>query len=172
MYFRHYQIMSTLLLSPHQVNQKLQRIALEIKEKTFRHQHIILVGVVESGLQLARIIAQILLQNGSPTEVFSLKVNKPNPLAEPVICAIPEETLKNSTVILIDDVQNSGRTMIYAVQHFLQFPVHAIQTCVLVDRQHNRFPVRADYVGLSLSTTLKEHVNVTVQDANVSVTLS
>lgn len=172
LYFRHYQIMSTLLLSPTQVTQKLQRIALEIKEKTFGHQKIILVGIAESGLQLAHIIADILLQNNSAMEVFSIKVNKPNPLAEPVICSIDKEKLVNSTVILVDDVQNSGRTMIYAVQYFLQFPVYAIQTCVLVDRLHNLFPVSADYVGLSLSTTLKEHVTVTVQKTNVSVTLS
>ncbi len=172
MYFRHYQIMSTLLLSPTQVNQKLQRIALEIKEKTFGHDKIILVGIAESGLQLAHIIAKILHQNDSEVEIFSIKVNKPDPLTEPVVCSIAEEKLLNSTVILVDDVQNSGRTMIYAVQYFLKFPVYAIQTCVLVDRLHNLFPVRADYVGLSLSTTLKEHVTVTVQDTVVSVTLS
>jgi len=93
LYFRHYQIMSTLLLSPTQVNQKLQRIALEIKEKTFGHKKIILVGIAESGLQLAHIIAKILHQNGSEVEIFPVKVNKPNPLAEPVVCTIADEKL-------------------------------------------------------------------------------
>jgi pyrimidine operon attenuation protein/uracil phosphoribosyltransferase len=164
--------MSTLLLTPHQVNQKLQRIALEIKEKTFGHQHLILVGIAESGLKLANIIAQMLAANGNKIDVFSIKINKPNPLELPISCNISQDLLKNTTVILVDDVQNSGRTMIYAVQHFLKFPVYAIQTCVLVDRLHNLFPVSADYVGLSLSTTLKEHVTVDVQDADVRVTLS
>jgi pyrimidine operon attenuation protein/uracil phosphoribosyltransferase len=82
---------------------------------------------------------------------------------------VTAEMLKNAVVVLVDDVQNSGRTMMYAIKYFLQFEVQSIQTCVLVDRGHNRFPVHSDFVGLSLSTTLQEHVSVefTENDAEV-----
>ena len=90
---------------------------------------------------------------------------------QPVQTDINPDQLKNATLILIDDVQNSGRTLAYALRHFLQYPVHAVQTCVLIDRRHNFFPVKADYIGLSLSTTLQEHVQVEVNGTEVTVLL-
>jgi pyrimidine operon attenuation protein/uracil phosphoribosyltransferase len=103
--------------------------------------------------------------------VYSVQINKQNPLQEDLKTNIPAELLSGATLILIDDVQNSGRTLAYTLKHFLQFPLISIQTCVLVDRRHNYFPVKADYIGLSLSTTLQEHVQVEVNGDDVSVTL-
>jgi pyrimidine operon attenuation protein/uracil phosphoribosyltransferase len=71
-------------------------------------------------------------------------------------------------VIIIDDVANSGKTLLYAVKPFLEFQPKKIQTLVLVERSHNNFPVRPDYVGLSISTTLQEHIFVEVKDGEVT----
>ena len=68
--------------------------------------------------------------------------------------------LKNKIVILVDDVLNSGRTLIHATQAILETEVKGLQTVCLVDRKHRKFPIRADYVGLTLSTTLQEHITV------------
>ena len=99
-------------------------------------------------------------------------INKTSPLETPIETDVNGDELYNSIIIIVDDVQNSGKTMAFAVKHFLQYPVKSIQTCVLIDRRYNLFPVRADYVGLSLSTTLKEHVSVETENGNISVSLS
>ena len=70
-----------------------------------------------------------------------------------------QKDFENKSVILVDDVLNSGKTLIYAVKLFLHKPVKQLSTLVLVDRSHTRFPVKADFVGLSLSTTLQERID-------------
>ena len=72
---------------------------------------------------------------------------------------------------MVDDVLNSGKTLIYGVKHFLTIPIKKISTVVLVDRNHKRFPIQADYVGLSLATTMQEHINVEFEEGNDSVFL-
>jgi len=84
---------------------------------------------------------------------------------------VPVELFDGATLILVDDVQNSGKTMMYTIRHFLQYPVKSVQTCVLVDRRHNSFPVRSDYIGLSLSTTLEDHVVVEMSDKGLEACL-
>jgi pyrimidine operon attenuation protein/uracil phosphoribosyltransferase len=79
---------------------------------------------------------------------------------------VPEETLKNGFIILVDDVLNSGKTMQYALVKLLERPTKAIKTLALVDRSHRRYPIKADFVGLSLSTTLKERVEVDLSSSN------
>ena len=103
--------------------------------------------------------------------VYRISINKQRPLENPVTSDIPEEQLKDATLIIVDDVQNSGKTMMYSIRHFLNFPLRSVQTCVLVDRSHNKFPVKSDYVGISLSTTLQEHVTVEVNGKEVEVFL-
>ena len=87
-------------------------------------------------------------------------LDKIDPLSHPISLSIQEETLNNAYVILIDDVINSGSTMQYALKKMLQKPTKAIKTVVLIDRMHRRYPIKADFVGMSLSTTLKERVEV------------
>ena len=74
-------------------------------------------------------------------------------------------------LILVDDVLNSGKTLMYGAKYFLSVPLKKLSTIVLVDRNHNRFPIKADFVGLSLSTTLKEHISVELEK-NAGVYLS
>ena len=72
--------------------------------------------------------------------------------------------MKNGYIVLIDDVLNSGKTMQYALMEVLQFPTKAIKTLTLVDRTHRRFPIKANFIGLSLSTTLKDRVEVILSE--------
>ena len=84
---------------------------------------------------------------------------------EPIV-DFKENAFMNKTVILVDDVLNSGKTMMYAVKLFLDKPVKKINTVVLVDRSHRRFPVKADFVGMTLSTTLQERVEADFSKKN------
>jgi pyrimidine operon attenuation protein/uracil phosphoribosyltransferase len=146
-------------------------MALEIIERT--NGNLVLAGIESNGIQLAGIIGKHLQAiTGTPFLVYRVRINKPNPLQSKLETDLPAELLTGATLILVDDVQNSGRTMIYSIRHFLQFPLESVQTCVLVDRKHNNFPVRADYVGLSLSTTLQDHVLVEVNGEAIEVFLT
>jgi len=93
-------------------------------------------------------------------ERVDLKLDKDRPLEEPVVLSVELDTLKGRTVLLVDDVLMSGRTLMYAAAHLVSVPLKQLTTVVLVDRRHRTFPIRADIVGLTLSTTLREHISV------------
>ena len=92
--------------------------------------------------------------------MIEVKVNKKNPNDNDIKIAIDDAELVNKVIILVDDVLKSGKTLIFGAKPFLNFPVKRLTTVVLVDRGHNRYPIKADFVGLSLSTTLQEHITV------------
>lgn len=153
--------MTQEILNAAQIEQKINRLAYQILENTFEESAINIGGIQGNGYHLAERLAAIIQLHGKvKTEVFEIQINKDEPWAAPVTLSIDKDQLKNSFIILVDDVLNSGKTMQYALIEFLRFPTKAIRTVTLVDRTHRRFPIRADYAGLSLSTTLREHVHV------------
>jgi pyrimidine operon attenuation protein/uracil phosphoribosyltransferase len=165
--------MSSQILDAYKVQQKISRIALEIIERTYKEEHVIIVGIKNAGYELAiRICKELKRFENKDYPCYHININKPAPLEREVETSLDRDKLPDAVVILVDDVQNSGRTMAYAVRHFLQYKVKSIQTCVLIDRKHNRFPIKADYVGLSLSTTLQEHVLVEESEDGLVVSLN
>ena len=104
-------------------------------------------------------------------KLSTIKVDKDNPFYIDIEVDISEKDYKNKVLILVDDVLNSGKTLMYGAKYFLSVPLKKLSTIVLVDRNHNRFPIKADFVGLSLSTTLKEHISVELEK-NVGIYLS
>ena len=161
-----------LILDSKKAHQKLQRMALQIYEHNM-DASLLLFGIESGGFAVAQIIASYL--NAFTQKeflVYPLKINKVNPLEPTEFRFDNSISLAGKTVIIIDDVQNSGRTMMYAIRKFLDYPAASIQACVLVDRAHSLFPVRCDVVGLSLSTTLQEHVQVEVSENDVQVYLA
>lgn len=149
----------TLVLNAQQISQKIQRMAWEIYEQNHDEKNIIVAGIDKRGFVLAERIAKT-LENISNTEVIllSVKLDKDNPLETPI--QVYEEDLTNQTVVLVDDVLNSGKTLMYGAQYFMQKPLKKLTTAVLIDRNYKRYPIKADVVGLSLSTTMQEHVFV------------
>ena len=101
-----------------------------------------------------------------------LSFDKDNPLEDQPILEPSILDFKNANVVLVDDVLKSGSTLIYGVRFFLNFPIKVMKTVVLVDRNHKRYPVKADFKGLSLSTSLQEHVNVFIEEKPFSVEVS
>jgi pyrimidine operon attenuation protein/uracil phosphoribosyltransferase len=152
--------MLTSVLEHRQINQKIVRIAYEIIENLSHLSTIHVVGIEGNGVILAEFIVEKMKQiSGQNFILGTISVQKDNPFLKPVVFSLKDD-LTGSTVILVDDVINSGKTMQYALNKILEFDVYQIKTVALVDRKHRRFPVHADFVGIQLSTTLKERVEV------------
>ena len=149
------------ILTHLQVDQKITRLAHQLIENCYGENEIFLGGICGNGILLAQKMKAIIESESElKTQVFEIILDKIDPLSHPISLSIQQETLNNAYVILIDDVINSGSTMQYALKKMLQKPTKAIKTVVLIDRMHRRYPIKADFVGMSLSTTLKERVEV------------
>ena len=140
---------------------KISRIAYQIYEDNYLEKEIIVVGIAEKGYKLAEKIAGI-LKNISKMDVTltSIKIDKDAPMNSTPECNLTEEQVKDKVLILVDDVLNSGKTLIHGVKYLIDFPLKRMSTAVLVDRNHKRYPIGTHYVGLTLSTTLKDHIMV------------
>ena len=159
--------MQHIILSHQQIQHKIRRIAFQIYEANVDEKEILIAGIDGDGLQFAKKI-QTFLQVITTAKIILCKVsmNKANPLKSGVTTSIVEADYINKSVVLVDDVLNSGTTLIYGVHHFLKTPLKQLKTAVLVNRNHKKYPVKADYKGISLSTSLQEHVNVKFQSKN------
>ncbi|WEK34833.1 MAG: phosphoribosyltransferase family protein [Candidatus Pseudobacter hemicellulosilyticus] len=139
-------------------NKKLERMAYEILENNVDEKQLILAGIHEPGSVIALHIQQLLQQiSDINTRLIHIHLDKRNPGA---ITLSEDINFDDKVIIIIDDVANSGKTLLYAMKPFLQFHPRKIQTLALVDRTHKAYPVKTDYVGLSLATTLQEHIYV------------
>ena len=165
--------MEQLILSHQQIEYKIKRIAYQIYEANVYTDHIIIAGIEGGGLKFAKKIIAV-LRKITDAEIILCKVimDKNNPLKSGVSTSISEADYKNKSIVLVDDVLNSGTTLIYGVHHFLKTPLKQLKTAVLVNRNHKKYPVKADYKGISLSTSLQEHVNVFFESKNDRVFLN
>jgi pyrimidine operon attenuation protein / uracil phosphoribosyltransferase len=153
------------ILSAEVAAKKLKRMAYEILESNFGETGFVLAGIRESGTVIAQTIQNLLVEiAGLNTELITVTLDKKNPTE---VLLSRKTDLQNKVIILIDDVSNSGKTLLYATQPFLDSQPKKIQTLVLVERSHNMFPVKPDYVGLSVATTLQEHIYVEVEGNRV-----
>ena len=144
---------------------KLQRMAYEILENNIDEKKVILAGIPENGSVIAKTIQKILADISSlQTELISISLDKRQPKE---IVLSKQMDFNNEVIILIDDVVSSGKTLLYSLKPFLDYQPRKIQTLVLVERSYKNFPVRPDYVGLSISTTLQEHIFVEVDGNEV-----
>ncbi|MEY4285982.1 MAG: hypothetical protein RL511_55 [Bacteroidota bacterium] len=160
------------ILDQQQIQQKIVRLGHQLIEAAFDQEIIYLGGIIGNGYVLAQLLADVIAQNSALKVVcFEIKLNKDEPWSEAITFSIDQKELKNSYIILIDDVVNSGKTMQYALLKFLEQATKAIKTVALIDRQHRRYPIKTDFAGLSLSTTLKNHVEVDFSASNAKVFL-
>ena len=157
-----------IILTNQEIEHKIKRIAYQIYETFINEDEVVLAGIANNGFVFAQKIASE-LENFSSLKVLlcEVQINKQNP-EQPITTSLPKEQYANKGLILIDDVLNSGTTLIYAVRHFLDVPLKKFKTVVLVDRNHKKYPVKADFKGISLSTSLLEHVQVVFEDNNNS----
>ena len=160
------------LLDRSQILAKIQRIAFQIYEHNYAENHLVLVGVVGNGVPLARMLAEELVSISSiRPQVATLDLDKQAPLQGQVHLDLDTETLRDKCVVVVDDVLNTGRTLAYGMRPFWQVPLRRVQVAVLVNRDHQSFPVAADFVGYALATTLQAHVEVCLADDDYGVYL-
>ena len=153
-------IENTIILDSIQIEQRIKRIGYQIYESNSNEKEVVIAGIIGNGFILAKKLA-VILEKISAIKVVLCEViiNKKNPLEE-ITTSISDKDYKNKSIVLVDDVLNSGSTLIYGVKYFLNVPLKQFKTAVLVNRNHKKYPVKADFKGVSLSTSIKEHVAV------------
>ena len=156
---------NTLLLDESMIRKKIRRIAFEIYEQNFDEEHIVFAGIEVMGYRLAELL-QEQLEDISPlkTKVLKVTLDKKSPLQSDVEVSTDPKIVVKQVVIIVDDVFNTGRTLAYSFKPFLNVRVKKLQVAVLVDRGHHSFPVHPNYVGYALSTTIKDHVEVSLEE--------
>ncbi|MDR5590938.1 phosphoribosyltransferase family protein [Christiangramia sp. SM2212] len=160
------------ILDQQQIKHKIRRIAYQIYESNVDETEIIIAGIAKNGYVLAEKLVKE-LNDISPlkTTICKVEIDKKNPLG-PIETSLSAEDYQDKSIILVDDVLNSGTTLIYGVRHFLEVPLKQFKTAVLVDRNHKKYPVKADFKGISLSTSLSETVKVIFEKNKERVELS
>lgn len=164
--------MENRILSHEQIQHTVRRIAYQIYEANVSEDEIIIAGIDGGGLKFAKKIQTVLRQiTDARITLCKISMDKSDPLKSGVQTSIPEKDYADKSVVLVDDVLNSGTTLIYGVHHFLKTPLKQLKTAVLVNRNHKKYPVKADYKGISLSTSLQEHIQVKFEPKNDTVFL-
>ena len=151
----------TKILDKNQLQQKVNRLAWQIYERNHMESEIVVVGIQKRGVELAKRISKVIISISEIKVIeATIQLNKDNPFDSDLVFNLTATDIENKVVILVDDVLNSGKTLMYAASEFLTVPLIKLSTVVLVNRNHNRYPIKSDYEGMSLSTTLQEHINV------------
>lgn len=150
----------TIILDKKEIAHKLKRIAYQIYEANISEQQVIIAGIKSNGYTFAEKL-KTAVEAISPIKVVLCKItmDKKNPIGT-ITTSLKPEVYQNKSLLVVDDVLHSGTTLIYAVKHFLEVPLKQIKTAVLVDRNHKKYPIKADYKGISLSTSINENVGV------------
>ncbi len=163
----------TLLLDQKQIEHRVNRLAYQIYEDNAGEKEIIIAGIVRNGYLVAERLAAT-LKKIAPFSIrlIEVQIDKNSQVEKEILISMQREELNGKVVILVDDVLNSGKTMMYALKPFLSADTKKIRTVVLVDRNHRRYPVAIDFSGLTLSTTLQEHVSIEFEKETVSAFLT
>ncbi len=153
------------ILDKWQTQQKIRRIAYEVYENNFDETEIVFAGIYDRGYQFAQLLmAEFVQISPIKASLVKISIDKANPMQSEVELDCAPDFLADKTIVMTDDVLYSGRTFSYSLKPILDIPIHKLQTAVIVDRGHQQFPIAADYVGYSLSTTIRQHIEVVLDD--------
>ena len=157
------------ILGTEAIAHKVQRLAWELYDRHSKAENLYVVGIQGNGYWLAeQLVTKLNAISDIKIELMELALDKSDPKPADMQIDLPS----GAHVALVDDVLNSGRTLLWAVIKLMEFHPQQLSTTVLVDRSHKRYPVKADIKGLSLSTTLQETVKLNVENgAAVNVCL-
>ena len=158
-----------VILDEISIDRKIKRLSYEIFERNLNNNKLLLVGVKKNGFVLAKLIKKELSKICKiKINVTQVLVDKHKPFNECVIYSNSLENHKNTPMIVIDDVCSSGKTMIYVVSSLISNYSNKISTLVLVDRKHHNYPIKTDYVGIEVSTTLRQFIEVELEANKVA----
>jgi len=160
-----------IILDHKQIVHKIRRIAYQVYETNTDENEVIIAGIDSGGFILAKKIkSELETISTIKATLCKVSIDKKNP-RNSITTSLPIDDYKNKSLVLVDDVLNSGTTLVYGVKHFLDVPLKQFKTAVLVNRNHKKYPVKADFKGISLSTSLKEHVTVVLKGTKYEVSL-
>ncbi len=157
----------TKIVSADKILQKIKRIAFEIAEDNYDEPEIVLAGIckaTEGYIFAAMLYEELKKISRSTIRLTHIELDKNDPGNSAVELNLTEDEIDNKVIVVVDDVANTGRTLLYAIKPLLGFSPKKIRNAVLVERKHKLFPVSPDYVGLSLSTTIHEHIKVILSE--------
>lgn len=159
-------VQKNCILSAETIKRKLKRMALEIAEQNADEKELVIAGINGNGEVLANKLVEE-LQHVIPAQLHtvSIQLNKKQPLDAKLNTSID---VNDKVVIIVDDVSNTGKTLLYGLKPFIDNLPKKIQTAILVERSHKLFAVQPDYVGLSIATTLQEHITVETDGNNIT----
>ena len=154
------------------ITSSIKRIAYQVYEANLEEECLIIVGIGKRGSILSKMLGkEIILISDLKLDYVNLSIHKEKPFNN-IQSNIPLENIENKSIVIVDDVLNTGSTLIYAVSFFLQIPVKRIKTAVMVNRNHKKFPIKADFKGISLSTSVNEHITVRLKGKDSGIYLS
>ena len=153
-----------LILNQQQIQQKLDRIAYQILEDNFDEEEILIAGILPRGDNIANRLKTI-LDGIAPfsTKLLTIELDKQSSSLQAKI-NFNVADCSGKVVILVDDVLNSGKTLAYGFGVFIDVPLKKLRTAVLIDRNPKSFPITTDFAGVALSTVIKEHVDVVLDE--------
>ncbi|MFD0861232.1 phosphoribosyltransferase family protein [Sungkyunkwania multivorans] len=155
-----------IILTNEEIQHKIRRIAYQIYETNSDESEIVIAGIAGGGFTFAKKIQAVLMGIcDAKISLCEVHIDKKDPL-NAITTSMDAVDYKNKAVVLVDDVLNSGTTLVYGVKHFLEVPLKRFKTAVLVNRNHKKYPIKADFKGISLSTSLHEHVEVEFSEKN------
>lgn len=162
------QTKNNIILTHEQIQHKIKRIAYQIYETNVSEKEIVIAGIAENGYIFAQRLKS-LLEEISDIQVILCKVSMDKSAPQNTVeTSLSASEYKNKALVLADDVLNSGTALVYGVKHFLDVPLTRFKTAVLINRNHKKYPIKADFKGISLSTSLHEHVNVTFGENDIA----
>ncbi len=154
-----------LLLDHTKIYRKIKRLAIQILEQNYTEPEIILAGINNNGSEFASLLYNELKSISDKIVTLTrISLNPADPIEKDIQTELPIEYYQNKVIVIVDDVANTGRTILYAIKPMLSVLPKKIEVAVLVDRKHKSFPVKVDYVGLELATTLQEDIDVQLKD--------
>ena len=160
---------NNIILTHEQIQHKIKRIAYQIYETNVEEKEIVVAGIADNGFIFARRLKNIIEEiSDISVTLCEVKMDKKTP-QNTVTTSLDTKEYENKALVLIDDVLNSGTALIYGVKHFLEVPLKRFKTAVLVNRNHKKYPIKADFKGISLSTSLHEHVSVSFGEQDIAV---
>ncbi len=160
------------ILNKEEIQDKIKRISYEIYEENFESKSLIICGIEKNGSEIARkVIKELKSICNIKIEFISVSLNKNNPLNS-IKIESSKSKIKDKPIILIDDVSNTGKTLIHVIKELIEFEPKKINTAVLVNRDHSLFPIKINFIGLSLSTSINNHIEVVLNENDIGAYLT
>ena len=160
------------ILNKAEIQDKIKRISYEIYEENFESKSLIICGIEKNGSEIARkVIKELKSICNIKIEFISISLNKKNPLNS-IKIESSKNKIKDKPIILIDDVSNTGKTLIHVIKELIEFEPKKINTAVLVNRDHSLFPIKINFIGLSLSTSINNHIEVVLNENDIGAYLT